>query len=64
MCSRFKMGIERSLNAKGAGRETPVLSLSKITHGKEAFPVVNRITPLKRGVNISFRGSREFKIMT
>lgn len=41
-----------------------VLSLSKITHGKKTFPVVNRISPLKQGVNISFPGSREFKIMT
>lgn len=64
MCSRFKMGIERSFNARVAGRETLVPSLSKLTHGKKAFPVVNRISPLKQGVNISFRGSRDFKIMT
>lgn len=64
MCNRFKMGIERSLNVRVAGRETLVPSLSKLTHSKKAFPVVNRISPLKQGVNISFQGSREFKIMT
>lgn len=64
MCCRFKMRIERSFNVRVAGRGTRVPSLSKLTHGKKAFPVVNRISPLKQGVNISFRGSREFKIMT
>lgn len=57
-CSRFKMGIQRSFNVRVTGRETLVPLLSKLTRDKKAFPVVNRIIPLKQGVNISSQGSR------